>query len=1343
MIMNRKIFTLLASTLMLFSTAFTVNAKIIGGNLAVGDTVRTLPIDVANPGMYHIRIDSILIKDDGSGKFIWKDVSKGTTTLSPPTHYYGMDVNGLPNNGFGDTIVLAVTDAARVVPVSVGDLRRGNATYLDLQSTMWCTYVFQRGGLGSPQQQTIRFTNKVFDRDLNYADENSAPYLGDEDPGIGWMFSNSYGNGKVNYSRPIYRFSNEEGKYSVLIYKNGFIIPQQVDIENFVADKIDGLLKFTLVEVAPLVLDANAFSTKLGAQESGLVKLEFNGRSKETINDNFFAEELSARNDIKYGEKGYLNLFVDGDVKKAIYNKKGDYINDLGQKFFDIKADNVTLRNYAPNDSINTAYRFVYFPSKDSLVINALRVWHKGNPNYNDGEIADKVAIDETGKEIYTPDNFSKSSVPIYYGLYTNEMQHALIVRGEDLYDGSGSIITIGAEPANVRFSFNTGCGVQFDFWDIQEGLYTIWNDKGECLGVRLYNGSLAPQWLKLDKGECPDRTPSYQWIIEKTPNRVHRVNITNREFGGGYHAGNGLVRMENVLIRGDEKAYPIFQNQSQFIYNSLLDEVKGYVPITYGKVIGQYRKPVPFGECSVTDSSGFRPVTSDYAANRYLGYKHFIVDTDRRSPSFGKSEGAGNKSDYMDYNAFALNYRHVINNEGYVDVKESKGESILYVNTETKDPKGFRFQLGDSFRGSGKDFAPEKYGYPQKDTTYVIKIDGTDYRQEVPYLERYHYELRVADFYAYRDQIEEQYVVLQGKRQYHGTSPVVANKLAYGVADYESAEKQQLTTSNIYLRETYFIEDTVYYAVLDIINHEDFDVMKDWGLQVSDAFTYINGDRSSYRGLVAWGVDNNELLIEARGKTVSSTVVSTFALVNKDYTLYRRLNSVDPEADAADVKDLDAPKTLRFYTRYNNQDFLYEDATSADSYNVGPQFLGLANVPSEKPDQVYNYNMFVDTAYVNRGTGPIKPQYLIAVGVYSQKDTTIVTTAAIPGEPGVPGGDPDCETPATGETGGTAEVKTHIQPYVRGRYLINAADSAYGPGFNGQVPGVTVRDKRYITSTSWTRLVFVDAIHANDRLYIVGEFEKHGIKETDYIVYDINDPATATDPADPAAADADAVKKPYVNVEALEEATKDMGRLPYRVQSAQGASSQPAKNPYYGVYYDFEDWKGYHNDVSFSLRFVKQNAENAKADGTGGSDELTKQFLIESETTDRNVFGNAKIAPVQGGWIMIDNGVPALSHGSYKDAISHAEIFNIAKGNGLPTKNDPVASSGSSVKVISGVDEVYILNAVGKKVTIMNLLGQTLSSTVLKSDNETVKAPKGIIIVSVEGEKAVKSNVK
>jgi hypothetical protein len=58
-------------------------------------------------------------------------------------------------------------------------------------------------------------------------------------------------------------------------------------------------------------------------------------------------------------------------------------------------------------------------------------------------------------------------------------------------------------------------------------------------------------------------------------------------------------------------------------------------------------------------------------------------------------------------------------------------------------------------------------------------------------------------------------------------------------------------------------------------------------------------------------------------------------------------------------------------------------------------------------------------------------------------------------------------------------------------------------------------------------------------------------------------------------------------------------------------------------------------------------------------------------------------------------------------------------------------------------MDEVYILNAVGKKVTITNLLGQTLSSTVLKSDNEAVKAPKGIIIVSVEGEKAVKSNVK
>jgi hypothetical protein len=134
---------------------------------------------------------------------------------------------------------------------------------------------------------------------------------------------------------------------------------------------------------------------------------------------------------------------------------------------------------------------------------------------------------------------------------------------------------------------------------------------------------------------------------------------------------------------------------------------------------------------------------------------------------------------------------------------------------------------------------------------------------------------------------------------------------------------------------------------------------------------------------------------------------------------------------------------------------------------------------------------------------------------------------------------------------------------------------------------------------------------------------------------------------------------------------------------------------------------------------------------------------MIESETTSRTAYGNRKIAPVQGGWIKMDNGVPALSRGTYEAAIGQAEIFNVAKGTGTATSNDPVSSLDSRVKVVSGTDEISVLNANGKQVVVSNLLGQTIANMTLNSDNVTVKAPKGVVIVTVEGEKAVKSIVK
>ena len=75
------------------------------------------------------------------------------------------------------------------------------------------------------------------------------------------------------------------------------------------------------------------------------------------------------------------------------------------------------------------------------------------------------------------------------------------------------------------------------------------------------------------------------------------------------------------------------------------------------------------------------------------------------------------------------------------------------------------------------------------------------------------------------------------------------------------------------------------------------------------------------------------------------------------------------------------------------------------------------------------------------------------------------------------------------------------------------------------------------------------------------------------------------------------------------------------------------------------------------------------------------------------------------------------------------------------PTANEGVEVS--EVKVIAGEGNVMIAGAQGKKVVISNILGQVVANTVIASDNATIAAPAGVVVVAVEGEAAVKAIVK
>ena len=85
-------------------------------------------------------------------------------------------------------------------------------------------------------------------------------------------------------------------------------------------------------------------------------------------------------------------------------------------------------------------------------------------------------------------------------------------------------------------------------------------------------------------------------------------------------------------------------------------------------------------------------------------------------------------------------------------------------------------------------------------------------------------------------------------------------------------------------------------------------------------------------------------------------------------------------------------------------------------------------------------------------------------------------------------------------------------------------------------------------------------------------------------------------------------------------------------------------------------------------------------------------------------------------------------------------QVFTLAAAE-APTANEGVEVS--EVKVIATEGGVQIVGATGKKVVVSNILGQVVANTVVSSDNATIAAPQGIVVVAVEGEEAVKAIVK
>ena len=171
---------------------------------------------------------------------------------------------------------------------------------------------------------------------------------------------------------------------------------------------------------------------------------------------------------------------------------------------------------------------------------------------------------------------------------------------------------------------------------------------------------------------------------------------------------------------------------------------------------------------------------------------------------------------------------------------------------------------------------------------------------------------------------------------------------------------------------------------------------------------------------------------------------------------------------------------------------------------------------------------------------------------------------------------------------------------------------------------------------------------------------------------------------------------------------------------------------------FDKKELNGKHADYVFSLRLINEDAE--------------KDFLIESND-DKNP--NVAIGSFTGAWVKVQNACPVLAKftttgsdhagdaGKMQELINNAQIFNIDENlDEVATGNDNI-NTASKVSVIAENGAVRVLNAAGKTVAVSNVLGQTVASVVVASDDAKIDVPAGVVIVAVEGETAVKAIVK
>ena len=166
------------------------------------------------------------------------------------------------------------------------------------------------------------------------------------------------------------------------------------------------------------------------------------------------------------------------------------------------------------------------------------------------------------------------------------------------------------------------------------------------------------------------------------------------------------------------------------------------------------------------------------------------------------------------------------------------------------------------------------------------------------------------------------------------------------------------------------------------------------------------------------------------------------------------------------------------------------------------------------------------------------------------------------------------------------------------------------------------------------------------------------------------------------------------------------------------------------------------HRNFVWSFRYTEDDITGP----TEGTEFGHEDFLMESFDNEDGKDGKAKIGGFEGAWVGLDGNIPVLrknytNNGDHNnlvgepihEGLNQATIFGMSETEKEATANENITAGNVVVAGTNGA--VIVKGAEGKNVIVSTILGKVVANEVVSSDNATIAAPAGIVVVSVDGE--------